>query len=160
MKTSPSFKIFKFSTLVLFAAVVAALCLIPVTGRAQIFVTNGGNNTIGEYNATTGATINSAFISSGLSGPQGIALSGGNLFVANFNNGTIGEYNATTGATINPAFISGLDFPEGIALSGGDLFVVNEFNNTIGKYNATTGATIKIGRASCRERMEIETDRR
>src|SRR5437867_8317849 len=75
MKTSPSFKIFKFSTLVLFAAVVAALCLIPVTGRAQIFVTNGGNNTIGEYNATTGATINSSFISSGLNDPVGIVVS-------------------------------------------------------------------------------------
>src|SRR5437773_10837931 len=91
-------------TALLFAAVVAALCLIPVTGRAQIFVTNFGNNTIGEYNATTGATINSSFIS-GLDLPQGIALSGGNLFVANYNNNTIGEYNATTGATINNSFI-------------------------------------------------------
>src|SRR5438046_2008011 len=137
MKTSPSFKIFKFSTLVLFAAVVAALCLIPVTGRAQIFVTNGGNNTIGEYNATTGATINSAFISSGLSGPQGIALSGGNLFVANFNNDTIGSYNISTVATINLSFAAGLSFPQGIAMSGGNLFVTNGGNNTIGEYNAT-----------------------
>src|SRR5947207_1564081 len=118
MKTNPSVKIFKFSTLVplgiaiaptlltqpispmktdtnsnsgplsrafaplLFAAVAAALCLIPVTGRAVIVVTNA-NNTIGEYNATTGATINSSFISSGLDFPDGIVLSGGNLFVTN-----------------------------------------------------------------------------
>jgi len=117
MKRNPSFKIFKFSTLVLFAAVVAALCLIPVTGRAQIFVTNIGNNTIGEYNATTGATINSSFISSGLSNPRGIVLSGGNLFVANRGNDTVGEYNATTGATINSSFISsGLNNPAGIVV--------------------------------------------
>src|SRR5205085_3962173 len=89
----------------LLAPVVAALCLIPVTGRAQIFVTSVFNNTIGEYNAITGATINSSFISSGLSFPFGIALSGGNLFVANEVSNTIGEYNATTGATINSSYI-------------------------------------------------------
>src|SRR5205809_7405195 len=116
MKTNPSFRIFKFNPMktntksdsgplsrafapLLFAAVAAALCLIPVTSRAEIFVTNSNNNTIGEYNATTGATINSSFISSGLNVPGGIALSGGNLFVANFSNNTIGVYNATTGAT-------------------------------------------------------------
>src|SRR5437879_3772594 len=133
MKTNPSFRIFKFNPMktntksnsgplsralapLLLAPVVAALCLIPVTGRAQIFVTNAGNNTIGEYNATTGATINSSFISSGLNRPVGIALSGGSLFVTNVLGNTIGEYNATTGATINSSFISsGLNGPDGIA---------------------------------------------
>jgi hypothetical protein len=126
----------------LIGAVAAALCVIPVTSRGQIFVANFENNTIGEYNATTGATINSSFIS-GLSNPAGIVLSGVDLFVTNASNNTIGEYNATTGATINSSFISsGLSGPEGIALSGGDLLVTNGGNNTIGEYNATTGATI------------------
>jgi WD40 repeat protein len=122
----------------------AALYLIPATGSGGIiFVTNFANNTIGEYNATTGATINSSFISAGLDLPGGIALFGGNLFVANSGNDTIGVYNATTGATINSSFISsGLNGPIGIALSGGDLFVANSGNNTIGAYDATTGATI------------------
>src|SRR6266481_6163992 len=142
MKTNPSLRIFKFSTLVLFAAVVAALCLTPVTGDAQIFVTNAFSNTIGEYNATTGAPINSSFIS-GLDFPTGIALFGGNLFVTNNGNNTIGEYNATTGAPINSSFISsGLDQPRGVVLSGGNLFVTNGGNDTVGEYNATTGATI------------------
>jgi hypothetical protein len=66
----------------------------------NLFVANIGNNTIGEYNATTGATINSSFISSGLNMPEGIAFLGGNLFVTNAGGNTIGEYNATTGATI------------------------------------------------------------
>src|SRR6266446_1636064 len=79
----------------------------------QIFVTNSDGNTIGEYNATSGATINSSLVS-GLSDPVGIVLSGGNLFVANFNDGTIGEYNATTGATINASLVSGLSEPMGI----------------------------------------------
>ena len=96
----------------------AALCGIAGTAKAQIFVTNLVNNTIGEYNATTGATINSSFIFSGLNSPQGIAISGGNLFVTNFLNSTIGEYNATTGATINSSFISsGLNRPFGIVVT-------------------------------------------
>src|SRR5437899_1672158 len=100
--------------------VAAALCVIPATSRGQIFVANFGNNTIGEY-TTSGATVNSAFIST--NGPYGIAFSGGNVFVTNFFNGTVGEYNATTGATINSTFISGLSQPRGIALFGGNLFV-------------------------------------
>jgi hypothetical protein len=122
MKTNPSFKIFKFSTLVLFAAVVAALCLIPVTGRAaQIFVSNFTNVNVGKYNATTGEPINSSFISSELFGPAGLALSGGNLFVVDFSKRTIGKYNATTGETINSSFISsGLNNPFGIAVSAPD----------------------------------------
>lgn len=58
----------------LVGAVAAALCVIPVTSRGQIFVANFENNTIGEYNATTGATINSSLVS-GLSGPEGIVVS-------------------------------------------------------------------------------------
>src|SRR4029450_11508444 len=84
----------------------------------DLVVTNRGNDTIGEYNATTGATINSSFISSGLNDPRGIALSGGDLFVTNAVGNTIGEYNATTGATINSSFISsGLNVPVGIVVS-------------------------------------------
>src|SRR6266700_2676629 len=103
----------------------AALCAMPGTAAgAQIFVTTFNNNTIGEY-TTSGATINSALISSGLSEPSNMALSGGKLFVANDINNTIGEYNATTGATINSALISGLNRPFGIAVSGANLFVAN-----------------------------------
>src|SRR5438034_9821006 len=144
MKTNPSVKIFKFSTLVLFAAVVAALCLIPVTGRAQIFVTNEGNNTIGEYNATTGATINSSFIS-GLDFPTGIALFGGNLFVANSGNNTIGEYNAATGAPINSSFISsGLNQPPGIAVSARKLVLDTAVTETMRVLDTATTATINL----------------
>src|SRR6266566_4283441 len=69
-------------------------------------------------NATTGATINSSFISSGLNEPDGIALYGGNLFVTKAKNKKFAEYNATTGATINSSFISsGLNEPVGIVVS-------------------------------------------
>jgi hypothetical protein len=80
----------------------------------NLFVANQGNNTIGEYNATTGAAVNSAFLSSGLDAPTGIAVFGGNLFVVNQNINTIGEYDAVTGATINASLVSGLNVPTGV----------------------------------------------
>jgi DNA-binding beta-propeller fold protein YncE len=63
---------------------------------------------------------------SGLSLPQGIAVSGGNLFVTSLNltsdTGRIGKY-ATSGATVDPALITTLGGPSKIAVSGADLFV-------------------------------------
>ena len=107
-----------------------------------MFVANTGNNTIGVYDATTGATIDSSFIS-GLRFAGGIAASGGNLFVVN-DSDTIGKYSATTGAMIDRSFISSGSFASDIAVSGGNLFVTisNTLDNRIGKFNATTGATI------------------
>jgi pectin methylesterase-like acyl-CoA thioesterase len=55
----------------------AALWATPGTFGAQIFVVNSQTGTIGEY-TTSGATVNPALVS-GLSLPQGIAVSGGNL---------------------------------------------------------------------------------
>jgi PEP-CTERM motif len=82
---------------------------LALDGLNHLLVTNEANNTVGQYDATTGATINATFINSGqgLSGPVGLGLDGNNhLFVTNSDN-KIGEFNATTGATINAAFING-----------------------------------------------------
>ena len=125
---------------------VTALWALPAAG-ANLFVANLAIGTIGEYNATTGTTVNASVVS-GLSDPAGIAVSGANLFVANLGNGTIGEYNATTGATVNAALVSGLSNPIGIAVSGANLFVTNYGNGTIGEYNATTGATVNAALVS------------
>lgn len=106
----------------LFAVLLGALS-IDAARADLLYVTNLGDNTIGEY-TTAGAAVNPALVL-GLNQPLGIALSGADLFVANLAAGTIGEYNATTGAAVNPALITGLIQPFGIALSGGDLFVAN-----------------------------------
>jgi len=121
------------------------LLTMPATARCgTIFVTNAElTGTVGKY-TTSGATVNPALIS-GLNGPLGIAVSGGNLFVSSFSTNRIGEY-TTSGATVNLALISGLNGPLGLAVSGEDLFVAN-FNGgvpgggTIGKYT-TSGATV------------------
>src|SRR5262245_54752219 len=96
-----------------FAAFLVALCLPfaapPANAQPILFVANSGNSTVGEYNATTGATINTTFINNGqgLSSPVGLVLDGSNhLFVANFSGNTVGQYNATTGATVNATFVN------------------------------------------------------
>jgi DNA-binding beta-propeller fold protein YncE len=103
-------------------------------------ITSGISGSVGEYDATTGAAINSALIT-GLNGPTGVALAGGSLYVANSFTGTIGKYNLD-GAPVNPAFITGLSNPLDLAAFGGNLYVVNNGTNSIGEYDAATGATI------------------
>jgi hypothetical protein len=61
---------------------IAALWAMPRNARAQFYVSQVGNDAVGEYNATTGAAINPSFIT-GLNGPYGLALSGNDLCVAN-----------------------------------------------------------------------------
>ena len=130
--------------LVMALAVAVAAC--PAQAGQVIFMSQTGN-TVGEYNAITGATVNAAFISG--TNPTGLALDGNNhLFVINRTNTTVGEYNATTGATINAAFINGqgLNDPGALAVDAlhNLLFVagLGVVNGTLGEYNATTGATI------------------
>src|SRR5260370_26897405 len=85
---------------------ITALWAMPRSAHAQLYV--GTNNTISEYNATTGAAINPNFIT-GTGGP--LALSGNNLFVADALNQTVGKYDAKMGVAINANFITGLDIP-------------------------------------------------
>jgi hypothetical protein len=124
---------------------IAALWAMPTSARAQLYVGQFATNSVGEYNATTGAAINASFIT-GLAGNPGLALSGNDLFVltngANGSGpGTVGEYDATTGAAINANFITGLVAPFSIVLSPNNLLVGSSVG-TVGEYNATTGAVI------------------
>jgi hypothetical protein len=100
---------------------IAALWAMPRSARARLYISQVGNNTVGEFNATTGAVIKASFIT-GLNFPWGLALSGNKLFVANegsdtVGNNTVGKYNAATGAAINPSFITGLSDPAGLAVA-------------------------------------------
>ena len=116
----------------------------PTVSGDNLFVANAGSNTVGKYDANTGAVINATLIpvTAGLSNPAALAVSGNDLFVAN-HSGTIGKYNVSTGA-VNTTFstITGLSNPYALALSGNDLFVVNNVSGTVGEYDATTGAPI------------------
>jgi PEP-CTERM motif len=118
----------------------------PAQAGPVLFIANGQSNIIGKYDATTGATISSAFVTTSAFGVHHLALDGNNhLFVSDSYQNTVSEYNATTGAIINANFISGLNEPMGLALDGNNhLFVGNVGvpGGTVGEYNAATGATI------------------
>lgn len=120
----------------------AAALALSVPGAAwagtDLYIVNYGSGTIGEYNADTGAAINTALVS-GLSSPEGLAVSGSDLFVANFNAGAVGEYSAVTGTAISASLISGQLGPYDAAVSGSDLFFTNVGSNTIGEYNLSSG---------------------
>src|SRR5579862_1488116 len=96
---------------------IALLAALQIGGnlRAQIFVTNSGNNTIGEYNLD-GSVVNASLVSSGLFAPEGVAVSGSDLFVTSFDGETLGEY-TTSGATVNASLVSFTSFPVGVAVS-------------------------------------------
>lgn len=111
---------------------------IVVSGSILYVATDQGY--IGQYNASTGAAINSNFIT-GLNNPNAMVISGNDLYVLSFGR-TVGRYNATTGSTINDSFITGLNQPQGLAISGSTLFVGSWGDGTVGLYNASTGATI------------------
>jgi 6-phosphogluconolactonase (cycloisomerase 2 family) len=116
-----------------------------------ILVANNANtgtnaNTVGKYNAATGAVISAGFIT-GQGAPFGLALSpdGTHILVSNFNGITdkVASYNLSNGALANANFIgTGLSLPAGLAVLGNVLFVADLGNDRIGTYNATTGAVI------------------
>jgi sugar lactone lactonase YvrE len=101
----------------------------------DLFVANGGNSTIEEFNSSgTGSVFATA--SSGLSFPTGLAFDGsGDLFVANSANNTIEKFSTNGVGSVFATASSGLDIPEGLAFdSSGNLYVANN-NNTILKFN-------------------------
>jgi hypothetical protein len=121
-------------------ACTAIFLFLPAATHGQIYVTKQGGSTVGAY-TTSGTTLNAALVT-GVSGPSGVAMSGGNLFVTVSIGGKIGEYDAATGAPVNTSFVTGLSQPWGLAVSGENLFVANTTGGTIGEYDAATGATV------------------
>src|SRR5262249_41863818 len=110
-----------------------------------LFVANQGNNTVGAYNANTGAPINPTFIAAfskdnkdGIAKPAGLAVMGSMLYISNFNSGNVSAYNVTTVPVLNATLINakfiagqseknptGLVNPAGLAIAGGILYVAS-----------------------------------
>ena len=97
---------------------------------------------VGEYNATTGATVNAQLISGWIAGnAEGIAVSGNDLFLTNNDQGVVGEYDATTGLPISATLITNWGRPHGLAVSGNDLFVSAEGSQGVAKFT-TSGVLV------------------
>lgn len=148
------------ANLALALMIIAAASFDQARADPILFVSNQttgvvGTGSVGEYDAITGAPINSALIS-GLGFGSGIALSGSTLFVVDAGScstctGTIGEYTLSPDGTqvlsSNPTLITGLHNPGSIALWGSNLFVTNLSTGTIGEYT-TSGATVNAALVS------------
>jgi fibronectin-binding autotransporter adhesin len=110
---------------------------------SHVFITsyNGSNGSIAEY-TFGGAVVNAALVS-GLAGPYGIAVAGGEIYEVNQADQTIESFSTLTGLP-NPAFttidIAGAS-PSGIAVLGGFLYVVEQANNEVSEWDLT-GASI------------------
>jgi sugar lactone lactonase YvrE len=111
--------------------------------NGDLFVANEQGNTIGEYNASTGATINASLISSGLGNPNPLLVSSGTTLFVGDEDGGIGAFNLST-QSFTSGFISrsATGSAQGLALSGNTLYELNGVSGAINTFNATTGQTI------------------
>ncbi len=105
----------------------------------QIYVANYASNNIGSY-TVKGKILTPTLVTTGISEPSAVAISGNFLYVTNYSLGTVGKFNATTGETISTTFIAGLGHPTGIAAAGNFLYVVSFDLGLVRKYDATSGA--------------------
>jgi len=103
---------------------IAALWAMPRSaGAQQLYVAEINNNTVGEYNATTGAAINASFIT-GLLSPQGLAISGNTLFVANEYNSVDQAENLTAHHTVHARHFSNGERIPGVGTAIGSIYVL------------------------------------
>jgi hypothetical protein len=156
-----------------FASIVPAslLCLVTLVATAftarpaqagVLLVANASTDVIGKYDATTGATIQTPFITTAPgNGYYSLAVDGNNhLFVNPQIANTGHEYNATTGAVINPSFINGQDVPfrGPMALDGNNHLFMEAGGNPgswVAEYDATTGATINVNFINLNQGLQV-----
>jgi len=111
-------------------------------GKGQLYVALYGQGQVGVYNAATGATINQAFLQTGVNTPTGLALWGNNLYVASQPLQRISLYDATTGALTNANFLTGFASPEYLLSDGNGRLYVSDYAGTVSVFDAATGAAI------------------
>lgn len=110
--------------------------------QGRLYVALYGQQNVGVYDASTGATINQAFLSSGVSSPSALGVWHGTLYVASQSLQRISTYDASTGALLNANFVTNLYVPEYLAFdASGRLFVSNN-DGTVGVFDAASGAVI------------------
>jgi len=120
----------------------AAPTALAFDGQGDLFVANGGGNTVSEF--TPDSTTPTATLT-GLSDPLALAFDGsGNLFVANGGSNTVSEF--APGSITPTATLSGLSQPDALAFDAqGDLFVANQGNGTVSEFaSGATAATATL----------------
>jgi hypothetical protein len=130
------------------------LALLSATAHAQIFAPNAGGSNVGEYDATSGAAINTSFLSgSGVNVPLGIVTYGNEILVSNIGSnaagsGFVSAY-STSGTLLNASLITGLSTPEDMIVQGNSLYVTNGGANEVSQYALSNGgATATLTKAN------------
>ena len=115
---------------------------LAVSGNTLYVVFNGGNggNSVGSYDATTGAVINANLIPQVLG--SSLAVCGNTLFMNNNSFTVVSAFDATTGATLNAKFINSIN-TFALASSDNTLFVADYENNKVNAYDAATGSLLR-----------------
>ena len=114
----------------------------------NIWVANGGSNTVSKINRVTGAKTDYATGTS----PTEVAFDGANIWVANFGSNTVSKINPNGVAPGTPINFTTGNGPRGVAFDGTNIWVTNQNSNTVSKINPngvapgapinyTTGAT-------------------
>jgi|GEM_PF-1114912 len=114
----------------------------------NLYANDFANNSVKEFNRTTGAYIRT-FIPSGSGGlhrPEDLVFDQGDLYVSQLEGGGVNVYNATTGAFIKsiattiPGTSTSLDAAVLTVDFSGNLYIGSVFNDSrVLRYNPTTG---------------------
>ena len=145
------------------ASELSAPGMMALDSSGDLFIADYSSNTVAVLAKTSGTifgvpvTANklTTIVSSGLSGPEGIALdTAGDLFITNNTAGTVSVMPAASGTifgvsvtanTLTTLISSGLSAPIGLVLdSAGDLFIANNTASTVSVMPAASGTIFGV----------------
>ncbi len=146
------------------AARFAALCLVLVaaTSRADILYVSEADGTIDKYDTATG--INEGVFannSSGLNGPEGIALdSFGNLYAASYGNDEIMKFTPGGTGSVFANVGSSLNGPINLAVNPlGDVYVTRFSSNNITEFSPSGSLLSSINSSSLSDPQGLAFDK-
>ena len=127
------------------AFVVGCLVFLAVTcacaGPPALLVTSQSNQTVREYNGSTGAFVKVAASGGALGDPLAVVVGvDGNLLVSDAQANEVKRYNRSTGAFIDVFASTNLSGPTGMTIYNGSLYVTNSNPpQGVQRFDASTG---------------------
>jgi len=104
---------------------------------SNIWVANGGENTVTKLRASDGACVGTCTFSVGTT-PNFLAFDGANIWVANSGSNNVTKLRASDGANLGTFTVG--TFPFGITYDGANIWVTNANSNTVTKLRASDGS--------------------
>jgi YVTN family beta-propeller protein len=112
----------------------------------HVWVTNRGEGTVSEIEASTGKVINTIKVGKE---PYGVSSDGTHVWITNYGEDTVSEIEASTGKVINTVKVG--SNPLGVSSDGTHVWVANLGEGTVSEIEASSGKvinTIKVGLGS------------